>query len=345
MNDRSSFGSTPCVSRFSAIVMMSTLPVRSPLPKSVPSTRSCSCHQPELRRRDRRATVVVRMDAEDEAVAGRDVTLEPLDAIGVDVRRERLDRRRQVDDHRLGDRRLPGRHDRLADLERVFELGAVEALRRVLEDDLGLRLRGELLAERRRASGELDDPGLVEPEDDATLDGRGRVVEMDDRARRALDRLERLLDQLRPRLRQDGDRRVGRNAVLLDEAADEVEVGLRGGGEADLDLLDAEPDEQIEHPLLARGVHRLDERLVAVAQVGRAPDRRVVDHLVRPGAVGQLDGRVRTVFPVGHRHGSILLEVGRTDPLMRDRGTGMSSTTSPLGEEQEKARARESRHY
>ena len=34
-----------------------------------------------------------------------------------------------------------------------------------------------------------------------------------------------------------------------------------------------EGDEEVEHLLLARGVHRLDERLVAVAQVGRAPDR------------------------------------------------------------------------
>ena len=38
--DRSRFGTTPCVSRFSAIVTRSTLPVRSPFPNSDPSTRS-----------------------------------------------------------------------------------------------------------------------------------------------------------------------------------------------------------------------------------------------------------------------------------------------------------------
>ena len=32
-------------------------------------------------------------------------------------------------------------------------------------------------------------------------------------------------------------------------------------------------DEQLEHPHLALGVHRVDERLVAVAQVDRAPAR------------------------------------------------------------------------
>ena len=96
-------------------------------------------HQAELRRRDRRPAVVVRMDAEDDLVARGDVPLEPLEPVGVDVRRERLDRRRQVDDHLLVARRPPLGDHRLADLERVVELGAVEALRRVLEHDLGRR--------------------------------------------------------------------------------------------------------------------------------------------------------------------------------------------------------------
>ena len=86
------------------------------------------------------------------------MAVEPLHPVGVDVRRERLDGRRQVDDHLLLGRRPPLRGDRLADLERVVELGVVEALRRVLEDDLGVGLGRELLAERRAADGELGDP-------------------------------------------------------------------------------------------------------------------------------------------------------------------------------------------
>ena len=111
------------------------------------------------------------------------------------------------------------------------------------------------------------------------------------------------LDQLGARLGEDGDGRAVRNQLVLDQVADEVEVRLRGRGKPDLDLLDAELHEQVEHALLADGVHRLDERLVAVAQVGRAPDRRAVDNAVGPRAVGQIDGRIRTVFPVRHRHG------------------------------------------
>ena len=65
-------------------------------------------HQAELGRRDRGPAIVVRMNAEDEVVARRDVALEPLEPIGVDVRREGLDRRRQVEDHLL--RRAVGPH-------------------------------------------------------------------------------------------------------------------------------------------------------------------------------------------------------------------------------------------
>ena len=100
-------------------------------------------HQAQLRRRDRRAAVVVRVDRDDRGVAAGEVPAEPLDPVGVDVRREVLDRRRQVDDHRLLDGRAPLGGDRLADLERVVELGVVEALRRVLEDDVAVLLGGE----------------------------------------------------------------------------------------------------------------------------------------------------------------------------------------------------------
>ena len=65
---------------------------------------------------------------------------------------------------------------------------------------------------------------------------------MHDRALRARDRLERPLDELRARLREDGDGRVVRDEVLLDQEPREVEVRLRRRREADLDLADAERD-------------------------------------------------------------------------------------------------------
>jgi hypothetical protein len=60
--------------------------------------------------------------------------------------------------------------------------------------------------------------------------------------------------------------------------------------EADFDFLQAGLQQQFEEAQLALGVHRFDQGLVAIAQVGAHPDRRRVDDLAGPGAVGQVDG-------------------------------------------------------
>ena len=90
-------------------------------------------HQRELRRRDRGAAIVVRMDREDHARAVGDAPPEPFELVGVGVRRRHLDRRRQVEDEPLRGRRLDDVLDRLADVEREIELGAGEALGRIFE--------------------------------------------------------------------------------------------------------------------------------------------------------------------------------------------------------------------
>ena len=59
------------------------------------------------------------------------------------------------------------------------------------------------------------------------------------------------LDQRLAGLGQHLDRDVVRDQVLLDELADEVEVGLGRRREADLDLLVAHAHQQVEHPQLA----------------------------------------------------------------------------------------------
>ena len=102
-------------------------------------------------------------------------------------------------------------------------------------------------------------------------------------------------------------------------AADEVEVGLAGGREADLDLLVAHADEQVEHRVLAGRVHRVDEGLVAVAQVGGQPPRRGLDGFRRPGAVGQVDAGEAGVAVVRHARG--LLRAGTAGGAAHDGGS------------------------
>jgi hypothetical protein len=78
-------------------------------------------------------------------------------------------------------------------------------------------------------------------------------------------------DQLFARLGQHDDGDVVGDAVFFDQHAHEVEVGLRGGREADLDFLHADLHQLFEETQLLLRAHRLDQRLVAVAQVGAHP--------------------------------------------------------------------------
>ena len=117
--------------------------------------------------------------------------------------------------------------------------------------------------------------------------------------------------------------------ILLDELAHEIEIGLRRGGEAHLDLPETHAHQQFVEAPLAIGPHRLDERLVAVAQIDAAPDRRSGDDLIRPGPVGQGDRGnqvfLQTVQPVA-AHSPLLTtpnEIGEAawKNWVQERGT------------------------
>ena len=177
--------------------------------------------------------------------------------------------------------------------------------------------------------GDVLDALLVEAEDDATLQGRRGVVEVHDRLLGAADRLEGALDEVLARLGQHLDDDVIGDHVLLDEHAHEVEVGLRRRGEADLDLLEAHGDEELEHPLLARGRHRVDEGLVAVAQVDGAPAGRLGDDGRGPGAVGQVDGAVGAIALPRHGAGLLGIDVDSHVGLLGSEGGGPAQQNSP----------------
>ncbi len=228
MSVTSSSGSTPWAKRFIARVTTSTLPVRSPLPNSVPSTRSAPASTPELGGGHGAAAVIVRVQGQHETVTPGDAAEEPLDGIGVQVRRVHFHRRGQVQHDLPIGGRLDHVHDRLADLDGELHLGPGIALGRVLVEDLGIAHRLlELPAQLGGVDRDVDDARLVEAEHDPPLeDGRG-VVEVHDGPPGALQALVGPVDQLGPALHEHLDGDVVGNQVLLDEEADEVEVGLR----------------------------------------------------------------------------------------------------------------------
>src|SRR3546814_1862183 len=81
--------------------------------------------------------------------------------------------------------------------------------------------------------------------------------------------------------------------------------------------------ERVEHAALAGRVHRVDEGLVAVAQVDRAPQRRLLDAGVGPRAVREDERRERPVLVEGH-----LL---RGNGVRRHRWSSFSGVVAWLG--------------
>src|SRR5690606_30824053 len=120
--------------------------------------------------------------------------------------------------------------------------------------------------------------------------------DVDDGARHALQRLESALDEILPGLGYHLDGDVAGDGVGLDQLAHVVVIDLRGRREAHLDFLETGAYQQIEEAPLALQTHGIDQRLVAVAHVHAAPDRRVPLNAVGPLAVRQLDGLEGAVF-------------------------------------------------
>ena len=260
-------------------------------------------HHGQLGGGDGGAAVVVRVQRDGHVVAVADLATEPLDQVRVRVRRGHLHRGRQVQDDLATLCGLPDVHHRVADLHGEVRLGAGEDLRGVLVAELDVTqvLLGVLHHQLGAVGGDRHALGLVDPEHDPPEQGRGRVVHVDRRALGAHQGLRGALDQVLTGLGQHRHRDVVGDLVALDQLTDEVEVGLAGRREADLDLLVAHAHQQVEHLVLAGRGHRVDQGLVAVPEIGAQPSWGSLDPLAGPGAVRQVDAGVRAVALEGHR--------------------------------------------
>ncbi len=278
-------------------------------------------HQAQLGGGHAGATVVVGVQADDHAVTAVDMAAEPLDLVGIDVRRGAFNRGWQVEDHLVLWRRVPYLDHRVTHFLGELQLGGAEGFRGVFEGPLGFRLLCGIFDEQL---GRVDRDGLdavlVLVEHDAAERRRGRVVQVHDGFLRATQRFEGACDQVFTALGQHLDSGVLGDVVVFDQGAHEVKVGLRSGRERGLDFLHADGDQRLPEAQLFHRVHRLDQRLVAITQVGTAPDRRLGDGFRRPGAVGDIDGREGTVLRrrvFEHAHRKILCGKGREKAACR----------------------------
>ena len=92
--------------------------------------------------------------------------------------------------------------------------------------------------------------------------------------------LKGLLNDVRAGLGEDLNPHIVGDHVLLDDGAQEFVLGLGGSGEAHLDLLKAQLQQELVEGELLLQAHGGDEGLVAVAQVHAAPVGSLGDALL-----------------------------------------------------------------
>src|SRR5271154_390207 len=119
---------------------------------------------------------------------------------------------------------------------------------------------------------------------------------MDNCAVTSPNRCEGASDQILAGLRQNLDGDVLWNAIFVNETADKIEISAGSRGETDLDFLKSHGNQRIKEAAFTLRSHRLDERLIAVAKIDAAPDRRPRGCCTGPAPVGQLNRRKRAIF-------------------------------------------------
>ena len=128
---------------------------------------------------------------------------------------------------------------------------------------------------------------------------------MDDGAFGAFERFETAFDQIFARLRQDLNDDIVGDQVFVNQLTDKIKFGLRGRRKANLDLLQADFEQHVEKHQLLIDIHGVNQRLIAVTQIGRQPAWRGFDLFRRPGAIRHVDAKVKaTIFLSGvSQHG------------------------------------------
>ena len=235
----------------------------------------CAGKERQLGVRNTRAAVVVRVQRQSHEFTVLEVLAHVLDLRSIHVRHTHFHRDRQIDDNVVRLARLQNVENRIADLQRVFRLGARKGLRRILKAEVAFVFGRKLFDELRTVYGDLLDLLLGLLKHLLALCNADRVIEVDNRARCALARVECLTDDVLAALGEHLHGNVLGNHVVVNQRAEELIFRLARRREADLDLLKADLQKHFVVFKFFFKAHRDDKALVAVAHIHAAPDRRL----------------------------------------------------------------------
>ena len=245
-------------------------------------------HHTKLGCGDSATAIVVRVQRQHKFVAPWHVATEPFDDIAINIGRVALDGCWQVQNYLALDSWLDNLHHRFTNFDRKVGFGERETLWRIFvthgcANKFALKFATDLCCARC----DLDNTWFVETENDTTLQRVDRVVKMHNRPWRAGQTLVCSFKKFATTLHKNLNRHIIRNQILLDQQSHEIKIGLTRGWKTNFDLFESHFDERLEHAQLALWVHWIDQRLIAIAQINRAPQRRFVDDAIWPGAVGE----------------------------------------------------------
>lgn len=174
------------------------------------------------------------------------------------------------------------------------------------ELEVGFReLRRVFVHQLSAVCGDFDDLLFRSAEDLLSLGEGSGIVQVDDSALGASQRLKGPVDDVLSGLSQHLHGHIVGDQILLDQGSQKLILGFRRGREADFNLFESDSDQVFEELQLLLQAHRNDQGLIAVAQVDAAPQGRFFDmvflwpfHLFRRHWRGKITGSV--LFVVFH---------------------------------------------
>ena len=277
-------------------------------------------HQRQLRSSHALAPVIVGVQGDNGRVPVGQVTAKILDLVCITVGRGAFHSGGQVQDNGvlLGNMQLL--HHPTADLYRIVHLRTGKGLWRILKANVHLRvalflLLGECIDQASAVHGDLNHAVHIRLKHHLALQSGSGIVKMHDHILGAVNGLKGLFDQVRARLHQHLNGHIVRDIMAVDQSAQDLILRLAGRGKAHLDLLKPNRNQGLKIFQLFLQIHRVHQRLVAVTQIHRAPNGRMVDHAVGPLAVRQINGGKGLILLVAlvHHHSFSFLCWGGTN--------------------------------
>ena len=242
-----------------------------------------ACQDSHLRVCHACSAVVVRMQGKNNVFTVFQVLAHILDLACIYVGHGKLHGTWKIDNRfpiRCG---LPYIQNCVADLKGIFRFGSGKALRTVLKAVIFPRLLCQFLQKFCSLHGNLQDILLGFFENLLALCIGSGIINVNDRVLASAQSVKGFSDNMFSRLGQNLYRHIVRNQILLNQCPQKLIFCLGSSRKSNLNFFETDFHQHLEKFNLLLQIHRDYQRLISVAQIDAAPDRRFLHiFLLRP---------------------------------------------------------------